>query len=182
MEQEKEETNHELWDGPLTLCTTNLPPPYVPPDRIAPNLYVGCEYASVNVEQLQEDYGIGHVIVAAHEGDTHIRRPPNNNHNPISVTVLDIDDRPSEDISKYFDQVHDAYSAQQQEGKSLLIHCVSGVSRSGSLAVALLMKTYHLSYEDAVALARQGRPAISPNRGFQKQLLKYEQQLMKSSE
>ena len=183
MEQtDKNDNDTKPWDGPLTLCTTDSPPPYVPPSRIAANLYVGCEYASVNAERLQKDHGIVHVIVAAHKDDTHLLATTTKNTNnsscdaPMRVTVLGINDRPSEQISRYFEQVYNIYSALQ-EGEALLIHCISGVSRSGAIAVALLMKTCHLSYENALALARQGRPCISPNRGFRKQLKSYEDEL-----
>ena len=52
----------------------------------------------------------------------------------------------------------------------VLIHCAQGSSRSGSFAVAYLMFSKQLSFDDALTLARQDRDIIQPNPGFEEQL------------
>jgi protein-tyrosine phosphatase len=55
----------------------------------------------------------------------------------------------------------------------ILIHCQAGMSRSGSVAIALLSKLYSISFEDALAFAKQKRPMIQPNEGFIKMIEMY---------
>jgi dual specificity phosphatase 12 len=52
----------------------------------------------------------------------------------------------------------------------VLVHCIQGVSRSGAVIVALLMRSRSLNYESALALARKSRAVIAPNEGFADQL------------
>jgi protein-tyrosine phosphatase len=55
----------------------------------------------------------------------------------------------------------------------VLVHCVSGISRSGAIATAYAMNTHQLSYEEALSTLRQHRPMIHPNSGFQQQIKTY---------
>jgi hypothetical protein len=52
----------------------------------------------------------------------------------------------------------------------VLVHCVKGMSRSGSIIIAYLMQERCLDYESALALARGSRSIIMPNSGFVDQL------------
>ncbi|KAL2787360.1 protein-tyrosine phosphatase-like protein [Aspergillus keveii] len=52
----------------------------------------------------------------------------------------------------------------------VLVHCNQGISRSGSVVVAYIMKYLSLPYAAALLTARQSRPIISPNTGFEYQL------------
>jgi protein-tyrosine phosphatase len=55
----------------------------------------------------------------------------------------------------------------------ILIHCQAGMSRSASVAIALIAKQYALSFHTALTIAKQKRPIIQPNEGFIKMLEKY---------
>ncbi|KAF2195188.1 phosphatases II [Zopfia rhizophila CBS 207.26] len=57
----------------------------------------------------------------------------------------------------------------------VLVHCLQGVSRSGAVIVAYLMRTRSLDYESALALARGSRSVITPNSGFADQLRLWQQ-------
>jgi protein-tyrosine phosphatase len=57
-----------------------------------------------------------------------------------------------------------------QNGNKVLVNCRMGYSRSGSIIVVYLMLTQHLSFKDALSMARQYRPVINPNEGFVKQI------------
>lgn len=50
-----------------------------------------------------------------------------------------------------------------------------GVSRSATIIVAYLMTVTRLSWKDALAALKAVRPFVSPNLGFQKQLMIFEQ-------
>lgn len=60
---------------------------------------------------------------------------------------------------------------------NVLVHCRQGVSRSASVVLAYLMKTKHLSYDEAFAFVKARRPRVSPNSSFSKQLRQFERRL-----
>ncbi|KFY45521.1 hypothetical protein V494_00899 [Pseudogymnoascus sp. VKM F-4513 (FW-928)] len=94
---------------------------------------------------------------------------------------LDINDDPTEDILIHLKDTCDWIKASlasapvnsdgdgpRQAG--VLVHCTQGISRSGSIVVAYLMRELSLDYPAALALARESRDLITPNQGFEKQL------------
>lgn len=52
----------------------------------------------------------------------------------------------------------------------VLVHCLQGISRSGAVVVAYIMRTLSLHFPAALALARTYRPIITINSGFEEQL------------
>jgi hypothetical protein len=52
----------------------------------------------------------------------------------------------------------------------VLVHCLQGISRSGAVVVACLMRRLGVGYEEALVLARSCRSLVTPNEGFAKQL------------
>ena len=62
-------------------------------------------------------------------------------------------------------------------GAKLLVHCEVGVSRSATLATAMLMKREQLSFLDAYLRLRSKRPAVLPNIGFASSLQRLETEL-----
>ncbi|OAL54512.1 phosphatases II [Pyrenochaeta sp. DS3sAY3a] len=59
---------------------------------------------------------------------------------------------------------------EQRAGNRVLIHCLQGISRSGAVIIAVLMRRFSLPYPDALDMARVYRPVVSPNEGFATQL------------
>jgi len=59
-------------------------------------------------------------------------------------------------------------------GGRTLIHCVQGVSRSCSFAVAYVMWSQRLHYADALALVKAKRPVCSPNVAFTCNLVEWQ--------
>jgi protein-tyrosine phosphatase len=57
------------------------------------------------------------------------------------------------------------------------LHCFSGVSRSGAIVCAYLMKRYNLSYDNALAMAKKGRAVCQPNSNFEQQLQQFQVRL-----
>jgi hypothetical protein len=60
------------------------------------------------------------------------------------------------------------------EGRSVVVHCGRGISRSATLVIAALMVKDGLSYRDAFDLTSRRRACIYPNVGFQIQLCLFE--------
>ena len=92
----------------------------------------------------------------------------------ISYHYFEAVDESDFEISKLFAPIHKLMDEHIENGKNVLVHCNMGVSRSGTIAVAYLMKTLHISAKDAWELARKSRGAIRPNEGFMKQLRQFE--------
>jgi len=85
-------------------------------------------------------------------------------------SLRNIEDMPDENILQYFPEgvafMDDAISS----GKSVLVHCAAGISRSSSFVCAYLMKVDGLTFEEALEEVKKARPIVSPNLGFRKQL------------
>lgn len=85
-------------------------------------------------------------------------------------------DNTSQNIRQYFDESFEFIEETLRDEKhELLVHCNAGVSRSASFVIAyLLQKGIFRTYKDALHFVRKRRPVVSPNSGFEKQLLKLE--------
>lgn len=85
----------------------------------------------------------------------------------------DVADNPYVCISRIFDQSNGFISQGLATGK-VLVHCQMGMSRSGAVAAAWLMKCQGMRLREALHLLRERRPCIKPNKGFVQQLRAYE--------
>lgn len=107
---------------------------------------------------------------------------PNKYEPEITYMKLIIFDFESQDISQYFAESFEFIdnALTQCEHNSVLVHCNAGISRSSSFIIAyLLQKRIFIKYKDAYKHVKKCRPVISPNRGFEKQLLNLEQRIRK---
>lgn len=72
---------------------------------------------------------------------------------------------------------------RREEGKNILVHCSGGLSRSVTIIVAWLMKTYQLSLNEAVKLTRRGRERqLQINSSFWSSLFRVEKELRRNKE
>ncbi|KAK9987126.1 hypothetical protein SO802_032077 [Lithocarpus litseifolius] len=88
--------------------------------------------------------------------------------------AVPIRDMESEDLLDYLDVCFDFIDRNRKEG-SVLVHCFAGVSRSAAIITAYLMRTEHLSQEDALESLKQSCEFVCPNDGFIEQLKMFEE-------
>ena len=148
-------------------------PGWESPAQILPYLYIGGRDDAEDLPKLLS-MGITHVLNAAASLDK-----VHEEHFVYLKCELDDDD--DEDIAGAFAPAF-AQIADARAGKgSVLVHCVAGMSRSVSLAIAWLVYAEGMSLKRALDLVRSKRPIALPNAGFRLALARYEVQLYGAS-
>ncbi|CAK74625.1 unnamed protein product (macronuclear) [Paramecium tetraurelia] len=94
----------------------------------------------------------------------------------ISSMFIRVDDADFVNLSQYFQQAID-FIDQNRLFTNVLVHCYAGISRSATIVIAYLMKSYKMTLDEAFKYVQQLRPIINPNPGFMKQLQQYEAHL-----
>lgn len=136
------------------------------------NLYVGSEAAVANVKpednHLQKN-NITHIMnVATQCKNYSICRTNNESEKIIYIDVpkiMDEDPKAIIEFGKIFEQLDAALLIG-----NVLVHCIEGKSRSGSVAVGYIMHKQNLTYEQALAEVKLKRPIVKPYEGFVAQL------------
>lgn len=83
-------------------------------------------------------------------------------------------DTPDQNLSQYFPVCNDFIHAARLRDGNVLIHCLAGMSRSVTVAVAYIMSVTQLSWRESLKVVRTGRSVANPNAGFQLQLQDFE--------
>lgn len=84
-----------------------------------------------------------------------------------------LSDHPKQDLLSHFDKTHMFIMEGLTKG-AVLVHCLSGKSRSASVVIAHIMKKYGISFYEAFEKVKAKRSIIRPNRGFVDQLKLYQ--------
>ncbi|VDM12018.1 unnamed protein product [Wuchereria bancrofti] len=135
--------------------------------KILPYLYLGGLRDANDVEQLREkqiDY-----MVSIHELSGRI----GNTLDDRNILHIHIADVPEANISEYFMETTTFIHRARLAKKSVLVHCIAGVSRSVCIIAAYLIIVCDMSYAAALAYIVNKRPCANPNFGFRMQLAKY---------
>ncbi len=143
--------------------------------EITETLYLGARPSQERVQELQSA-GITHVVSCLMEDDRAQMAFLEQHFHHI---FFDVHDGIHQDITGTFSRFFDfaeAATASDPNAK-LFVHCEVGVSRSATLATALLMKTEALSFFDALLRVRSKRFQVLPNIGFASQLQRLEHEL-----
>lgn len=143
--------------------------------EITPNLFIGRMPTSGSVEQLR-GRGITHVVSCVQDGK---RGEVEFLQNDFDHLFLPAHDEMRQDMSETFERfvahVNEARTSDPEV--RLLVHCEVGVSRSASLAIALVMRDDGLSFLDSFELVRSKRIQALPNIAFASQLQRLEHEL-----
>nr|AAK35053.1 map kinase phosphatase-M A2 isoform [Mus musculus] len=117
---------------------------------------------------LMQQNGIGYVLNASNTcpkpdfiPESHFLRVP-------------VNDSFCEKILPWLDKSVDFIEKAKASNGCVLIHCLAGISRSATIAIAYIMKRMDMSLDEAYRFVKEKRPTISPNFNFMGQLMDYE--------
>ena len=141
-------------------------------NQITEDVYLGARPEQEHLQALKRA-GITHVVSCLREDErakVAFLKPH------FDALFIPMHDGIHEDIasvfSTFFELVH-AAQAQKEQAK-VLVHCEVGVSRSATLATALLMQRSRMRFFDAYRDVRAKRGEVLPNIGFATQLQRLE--------
>ena len=139
------------------------------PNEIVPGVFLGSIEAAYNKHRLRE-LGVTHVVSLVEQA------PPY----PLlfKYLLIEVPDIETTDLFSRFDNACRYIDSGIKNG-GCLIHCQAGMSRSATITIAWVMKSYRLRFNEAHDFVREKRPIILPNPGFVEQLQKWEAELEK---
>ncbi|PIK49288.1 hypothetical protein BSL78_13853, partial [Apostichopus japonicus] len=149
-----------------------LPITSVGPTKVLSHLYLGSQQDVLDENLLQKN-GINYVLNISKTcpapsyipANHFLRIPVKDNYGETILSWLD-------DAIQFIDKVKSA------NGK-VIVHCLAGISRSPTVAIAYIMKRLNMTNETAYRFVKAKRPTISPNFNFLGQLIEYEKLLQK---
>ncbi|XP_061438482.1 dual specificity protein phosphatase 16 [Rhineura floridana] len=168
-----------LCEGKSILVPSCISQPCLPvsntgPTRILPHLYLGCQRDVLNKELMQQN-DIGYVLNASNTcpkpdfiPESHFLRVP-------------VNDSFCEKIFPWLDKSVDFIEKAKASNGCVLVHCLAGISRSATIAIAYIMKRMDMSLDEAYRFVKEKRPTISPNFNFLGQLLDFEKKIKNQS-
>lgn len=139
-------------------------------DAVTDTAYVGRRPRSDDLPQLN-DVGITHVVSCLPSPERSKMAFLNRD---FQTLFLPLRDGVNTDIAATFQEFFDFADGAHK----LYIHCEVGVSRSATLATAMVMRSNRQTFFDAYTAVRSRRPEVLPNIGFASQLQRFEHELL----
>ncbi|KAG0015188.1 hypothetical protein BGZ82_001509 [Podila clonocystis] len=139
--------------------------------EILPNIFLGPYSATKNLEALTKA-GITHIITLWDASESRILKV----HHPdrFKYLQLEISDATTQNLITLFPAVKQFIDqAILHENGSVLVNCMSGISRSPAFVVAYLMEATGMEYEVVYRYVQNKRFCMNPNPGFRHQLEEY---------
>ena len=142
-------------------------------NEIIDGIYLGNINSSYDIEKLQE-IGITHIISVL----AGFIPPYPNEFKYLQLNALDTTNT---DLSNKFEIANNFIDdAFENEGK-VLIHCMAGRSRSATILLAYMIKSFGMTTENALNSVLLKRSIVEPNNYFKKQLQEYYSKLYHNS-
>ena len=126
------------------------------PVQIRNKLFIGDRSSASDVDTL-----LAYNVVAI----VNIGSAKNKFPNRFQYLKIPMPDNEKSNIAQYLDQVV-AFIDRQRKHGSVLVHCKAGVCRSATFIIAYLMKSEHLSLEQAHRVVKEKRSVIEPSPCF----------------
>nr|XP_057923454.1 dual specificity protein phosphatase 16 [Doryrhamphus excisus] len=164
-----------LCEGKMAAVPSCVSPPCLlvantGPTRILPHLYLGCQRDVLNQDVMQQN-AIAYVLNASNTcpkpdfiPESHFLRVP-------------VNDSFCEKILPWLDRSVEFIEKAKASNSCVLVHCLAGISRSATIAIAYIMKRMDMSLDEAYRFVKEKRPTISPNFNFLGQLLDFEKRI-----
>lgn len=137
-------------------------PDTIPACILEDQLYLGSQ-DSVDSDVLNK-FKITHILSVG------IETPSFSNDGQIQTIFIKCLDLPETDLKDVLEKSFDFIEKSLKLGGCVLVHCNQGVSRSSSIVIGYLMKTFSYSFSEAYGIVKSKRECIQPNAGFMKQL------------
>eukprot|EP00045_Choanoeca_perplexa_P006799 m.58787 g.58787 ORF g.58787 m.58787 type:complete len:365 (+) comp13791_c0_seq1:219-1313(+) len=141
------------------------------PSQVLPFLYVGAE-GHAQDGQLLKELGITHVLNLTTRGSKQLEG--------FTYHTIPIRDCWNQNLATRFDDAFAFIDQCHAAGSKILVHCVAGISRSPTVAIAYIMKTSGVTLQEAYSLVKEKRPSVAPNLDFMGELQQYEKELYKT--
>ncbi|XP_063765643.1 dual specificity protein phosphatase 8 isoform X2 [Eleginops maclovinus] len=155
---------------PMSLSQPCLPVANVGPTRILPHLYLGSQKDVLNKDLMAQN-GITYVLNASNTC------PKPDFISESNFMRIPVNDNYCEKLLPWLDKTNEFIDKAKVSNCRVIVHCLAGISRSATIAIAYIMKTMGLSSDDAYRFVKDRRPSISPNFNFLGQLLEFEKGL-----
>ena len=139
-------------------------------DKIEENLWLGNYRAAKDIKDLKTK-GITKILSIV---DRNV--PDYNNEDGFIHKKFKVPDFSSKNIIQYFGECLNFIKGDEK----VLVHCISGSSRSASIVIAYIMWIKKMKYEDAFKFVKDKRKCVNPNIGFIAQLKIFENLLEKN--
>ena len=140
------------------------------PDEVYPNLFIGSIHCANNHEILKKN-NIKHVITMCFE-----ELPKK--YDGITYHEELVKDAHTFDISIVFPRVFEIIdSCIKDKNEKVLVHCMLGISRSGSICIGYVMKEEKLKFLETWRKLKKIRSIIHPNETFKKSLITFEKKI-----
>ena len=130
---------------------------------ILDNLYLGDVLAAEN-ETYLKTFNISVVINCAYEYIS--------DYEDLKAYQLNLTDHYPQQLFPLFEIVYRVIKRYNKNNK-MLIHCMSGASRSASLVIFYIMKEKKWDYDKCFEYVQKIRPVVNPNSDFVRQLKEY---------
>ncbi|KAF9075819.1 protein-tyrosine phosphatase-like protein [Rhodocollybia butyracea] len=142
-----------------------LGPSLLSPSHATGSLYIG-SMSAITDHELLRNCRISHFVQVL---DAPWLPPlPDTDGNGIKVTSFKISilDTTSADLKPHLEEACNSIDRALRSGRSVLVHCQQGISRSAAVVIAYLIRNHGMSYDAAYALVKRQRACIKPNAGF----------------
>ena len=133
-------------------------------------IYLGDYKSAINLEFLKS-HSINSVLTLTTQIKIEYKEEDN-----IFHKIIPAQDNSNFELTPFFEESFKFIDSALEKG-SVLIHCVCGISRSSAILIGYLMKRYKKKFKEISRFVKKKRDIIYPNKGFVKQLNKFEEEL-----
>ncbi|KAF7638563.1 hypothetical protein Mgra_00001941 [Meloidogyne graminicola] len=137
--------------------------------KLFDHLFLGSQKDALDIELLQR-HGITKVINLSQN----CPRPSSILDDLNHFLRIPVSDSYSAKLLPHFDSTYQFIENAKIEKEKVLIHCLAGISRSPTVAIAYVMRSKKMTNDEAYNFVKCRRPTISPNFNFLGQLFEYE--------